>query len=28
MMRRYWPREKAPLIIDATWKIPQVKSVE
>jgi hypothetical protein len=28
MMRLYWPQEKAPSIIDGTWKIPQVKVVE
>ncbi|MBP7079661.1 MAG: DUF1254 domain-containing protein [Rhodocyclaceae bacterium] len=25
MMRLYWPREKAPSIIDGSWKIPEVK---
>ncbi len=25
MMRMYWPREKAPSILDATWKPPAVK---
>lgn len=25
MMRLYWPKEKAPSILDGTWKIPQVK---
>jgi hypothetical protein len=28
MMRLYWPNDKAPSIIDGTWKIPQVKVVE
>ena len=28
MMRLYWPREKAPSLIDGTWKIPQVKAVD
>jgi hypothetical protein len=28
MMRLYWPDEKAPSIIDGTWKIPPVKVVE
>jgi hypothetical protein len=27
MMRLYWPREKAPSIIDGTWKPPAVKRV-
>lgn len=27
MMRLYWPREKAPSIIDGSWKIPGVKRV-
>jgi hypothetical protein len=27
-MRLYWPNDKAPSIIDGTWKIPQVKVVE
>jgi hypothetical protein len=27
MMRLYWPKEKAPSIIDGTWKIPPVKQV-
>jgi hypothetical protein len=27
MMRLYWPREKAPSIIDGTWKLPPVKAV-
>lgn len=27
MLRMYWPREKPPSIIDATWKIPPVKKV-
>jgi len=25
MMRLYWPSEKAPSLIDGTWKLPQVK---
>lgn len=25
MLRLYWPKEKAPSIIDGTWKIPAVK---
>jgi hypothetical protein len=25
MMRLYWPKEKAPSILDGTWKIPPVK---
>ena len=25
MMRLYWPREKAPSILDGTWKPPAVK---
>jgi hypothetical protein len=25
MLRMYWPKEKAPSIIDGTWKIPPVK---
>jgi len=25
MMRLYWPSEKAPSIINGTWKIPAVK---
>lgn len=28
MLRLYWPIETAPSIIDGTWKIPQVKSVD
>ena len=28
MMRLYWPDDKAPSILDGTWKIPQVKPVE
>ena len=28
MLRLYWPRERAPSIIDGTWKIPAVKVVE
>jgi hypothetical protein len=28
MLRMYWPKEKAPSIIDGTWKIPPVKKVE
>ena len=28
MMRLYWPREKAPSILDGTWKPPGVKRVE
>jgi hypothetical protein len=27
MMRLYWPKEKAPSIIDGSWKIPPVKPV-
>lgn len=27
MMRLYWPKEKAPSIIDGSWKPPAVKSV-
>ncbi|MFO1396485.1 MAG: DUF1254 domain-containing protein [Burkholderiales bacterium] len=27
MMRLYWPSEKAPSILDGTWKPPQVKEV-
>jgi hypothetical protein len=27
MLRLYWPKEKAPSIIDGTWKIPAVKMV-
>lgn len=27
MLRMYWPREKPPSILDATWKIPPVKKV-
>jgi hypothetical protein len=26
MMRLYWPREKAPSLIDGSWKIPEVKA--
>ena len=25
MLRLYWPREKAPSILDGSWKIPEVK---
>ncbi|MCC6211254.1 MAG: DUF1254 domain-containing protein [Burkholderiales bacterium] len=25
MLRMYWPREKAPSIIDGSWKVPEVK---
>lgn len=28
MMRLYWPKEKAPSIIDGTWKTPAVKVAE
>ena len=28
MLRVYWPDEKAPSLIDGSWKIPQVKAVE
>jgi hypothetical protein len=28
MMRIYWPSEKAPSILDGTWKIPAAKAVE
>ena len=28
MMRLYWPQEKAPSILDGTWKIPPVKAME
>lgn len=27
MMRLYWPSEKAPSIIDGSWKVPPVKAV-
>jgi len=27
MMRLYWPKEKAPSIIDGSWKVPPVKVV-
>lgn len=27
MLRMYWPKEKAPSIIDGTWKLPPVKVV-
>lgn len=27
MLRMYWPKEKPPSILDATWKIPPVKKV-
>ena len=27
MMRLYWPKEKAPSILDGSWKIPEVKQV-
>ena len=27
MLRLYWPKEKAPSIIDGTWKPPAVKVV-
>jgi len=27
MMRLYWPKEKAPSILDGSWKIPGVKKV-
>jgi hypothetical protein len=27
MLRLYWPKERAPSIIDGTWKIPAVKMV-
>lgn len=28
MMRLYWPKEKAPSLIDGSWKIPAVKVVD
>lgn len=28
MLRMYWPREKAPSIIDGSWTVPAVKKVE
>ncbi len=28
MMRLYWPSDKAPSLLDGSWKIPQVKAVE
>jgi len=28
MLRLYWPSEKAPSIIDGSWKIPAVKTVD
>jgi hypothetical protein len=28
MMRLYWPSDKAPSLIDGTWKIPAVKVIE
>lgn len=28
MLRMYWPTEKAPSIIDGTWRIPAVKAVD
>jgi hypothetical protein len=28
MMRLYWPKEKAPSILDGSWKIPGVKKVD
>jgi hypothetical protein len=27
MLRMYWPSDKAPSIIDGSWKIPAVKKV-
>jgi len=27
MMRLYWPKEKAPSLLDGSWKIPEVKKV-
>jgi hypothetical protein len=27
MLRLYWPREKAPSILDGSWKIPPIKKV-
>ena len=27
MMRLYWPKEKAPSILDGSWKIPEVTKV-
>jgi len=27
MMRLYWPKEKAPSLLDGSWKIPEVKEV-
>ncbi|HTP65379.1 MAG TPA: DUF1254 domain-containing protein [Geobacteraceae bacterium] len=28
MMRLYWPQDKAPSILDGTWKVPAVKVME
>jgi hypothetical protein len=28
MMRLYWPKDTSPSILNGTWKIPQVKTVE
>ena len=28
MLRLYWPDEKAPSILDGTWRVPAVKAVE
>jgi hypothetical protein len=28
MMRMYWPKEKAPSILNGTWKIPTVVKVQ
>jgi hypothetical protein len=28
MLRMYWPKEKAPSILDGSWKVPPVKKVE
>jgi hypothetical protein len=25
VLRRYWPKEKPPSIIDGTWKVPPVR---
>ena len=25
MLRLYWPKDKAPSILDGSWKIPEVK---
>lgn len=28
MLRMYWPKEKAPSILNGTWRLPQVQKVE